>query len=67
MVIKNNKKDSEKKQVKCSKIFLKKKKIKDEKRLEKDIEIFLKKKKEKDINNFWNVKRGYLVIEEIII
>ena len=57
-------KDSEKKQVKGVKIFLKKKKIKYGKGLEKDIKILLK-KKQKD-NIIWNVRRSHLTTEEII-
>ena len=49
VIIKDIKKDSEKKHVKDIKIFLKKKKTKGEKKLEIDIEIVLKKKKEKGI------------------
>ena len=43
-IIKNTKKDSEKKHVKSTKILLKKKKTKTEKRSETDIKIFLKNK-----------------------
>ena len=49
VIIKDIKKDSEKKHVKDIKIFLKKKKTKGENKLEIDIEIVLKKKKEKGI------------------
>ena len=58
----NTKKDSEKKQLKDTKIFLKKKNIKHEKRLEKDIKVFMKTKKKKDVNIIWKVETSYLII-----
>ena len=46
-IMKNTKKDSEKKHAKDMKIFLKKKQTKAEKTLEKDIKLLLNKKKKK--------------------
>ena len=65
-MIKNTKKDSEKKHVKDMKIFVKKKKIKGVKRLGKDIKILLKKEKKKDVSIIRNIKRSYLSIKEVI-
>ena len=71
-IIKNTKKDSEKKHAK--KIFLKKKKTKGEKRPKEDTKILLKKKKKKRqyIVNIIKIflkseSRSYLSIEEILV
>ena len=66
-MIKNTKKDSEKKHLKDVKIFLKKKKTKDKRRLEKDIKILLKKEKKKSVSIIRSKSRSYLSMEEIII
>ena len=66
-MIKNTKKDSEKKHAKDIKIFLKKNKIKGKKRLKKDIKILLQKRKKKYISIFWSIKRSYSIIEEVVI
>ena len=70
-IIKNTKKDSEKKHAK--KIFLKKKKTKGEKRPKEDTKILLKKKKKRQyIVNMIKIflkseSRSYLSIEEILV
>ena len=58
-IIKNTKKDSEKKHVKHIKIFLNKKKTKCEKKLKRGIKILMKKKKKKSVNIFVNVMKFF--------
>ena len=59
-IIKNTKKDSEKKHVTDIKIFLKKKKKKGEKRPQKNIKVLLRNKQRKDVRIISNVSRSYL-------
>ena len=58
-IIKNIKKDSNKKHAENMKTPLEKKKIKGEKRLEKDIKILLKKKKKKSFSVIVHVKESF--------